>query len=185
MSATTFSLDYAPQIVAGTTGSWRKINFNPIFYPRRRSMAEVTTGTSTVVTTTVTHGYQVGQQVRFVVPAAYGMTQLNGLVGNIIAVNTSTTVNSFTVDIDSSAFTAFSFPLTAAVPFSPAEVIPVGEDTATALAYGEDILTDATNNTSYIGMKLAGGTSCPAGANDDVIFWVAGKSFSTQGEYLV
>ena len=32
----TFSLDYMAQIVTGTTGSWRKISFDPIFYPRRR-----------------------------------------------------------------------------------------------------------------------------------------------------
>lgn len=173
----TFSLDYMSQIVAGTTGSWRKINFNPIFYPRRRFITVITQAAQAVVTTSVTHQYEVGQQVRFVVPAAYGMVEINGLTGNIVSVDTTTTVNSFTVDIDSSAFTAFAFPLTAAVPFSPAEVVPVGEDTSTALIYGVDTLSDATINTSFIGMKLQGGVNCPAGANADVIMWVAGKSF--------
>lgn len=178
LTSGTFSLDYMTQIVAGTTGSWRKINFNPIFYPRRRFITEISVASQAVVTTSVTHQYTVGQQVRFNVPAAYGMVEINGLVGNIIGVDTSTSVNSFTVDIDSSAFTAFTFPLTAAVPFSPAEVIPVGEDTATAIAYGVDMLDDATLNTSSIGMTLTGGVNCPAGAASDVMLWVAGKSFS-------
>lgn len=178
LSATTFSLDYMSQIVAGTTGSWRRIAFNPIFYPRRRFITNITRASAAVVTTSVTHGYTVGQQVRFVVPAAYGMTQINGLTGNIIATNTSTTVNSFTVDINSSAFTAFAFPLTATVPFTAAEVIPVGEDTSTALAAGVDILADATINTGRLGITLAGGANNPGGAAADNIMWVAGKSFS-------
>lgn len=183
LSTTTFSLDYMSQIVAGTTGSWRKINFNPIFYPRRRFITSISKASQAVVVTSVTHGYTIGQQVRFAVPAAYGMTQINGLTGNIVDINTSTTVNSFTVDIDSSAFTTFAFPLTAAVPFTPAEVIPVGEDTATALLYGTDILGDSTENVSTMGIILTGGVNCPGGAASDQIMWVAGKSFSVDSSF--
>ena len=179
LTSSTFSLDYMTQLaVAGTTGSWRKINFNPIFYPRRRYITEISTAAQAVVTLSVTHQYTVGQQIRFVVPAVYGMVEIDGLVGNIVAIDTTTTSgNTVTVDIDSSAFTAFTFPLSAAVPFSPAETVPVGEDTATALSFGQDILADATENTAIIGMKLQGGVNCPAGAASDVMFWVAGKSF--------
>ncbi len=179
----TFSLDYMTQIVAGTTGSWRKINFNPIFYPRRRFITEISVASEAVVTLSVTHGYTIGQQVRFVVPAAYGMVEINGLTGNIVDIDTATTNgNTITVDIDSSAFTAFTFPLSAAVPFSPAEIVPVGEDTATALAFGQDILDDATVNTSIIGMQLQGGVNCPGGAASDEMMWVAGKSFSVDND---
>jgi hypothetical protein len=175
----TFSLDYMAQIVAGTTGSWRKINFSPIFYPRNRYITKITRAASAVVTLSVTHGYKVGQSIRMVVPAAYGMIEMNGLLGTITAINTTTTSgNTITLDIDSSAFTAFTFPLSAAVPFSFAQTVPVGEDTASALSAGVDILSDATLNGSVIGMKLDGGASLPAGANTDIIYWVAGKSFS-------
>lgn len=175
----TFSLDYMSQMVAGTTGSWRKINFNPIFYPRRRFITEISVAGDAVVTLSVTHQYNIGQKVRFVVPAAYGMVEINGLSGTIIDIDTTTTTgNTVTVDIDSSAFTAFTFPLSAAVPFSPAELVPMGEDTAVALDNLEDILSDATLNEAIIGMKLQGGVNCPAGANNDVLVWVAGKSFS-------
>lgn len=178
----TFSLDYMSVITAGTTGSWRKIQFDPIFYPRRRFITKITQATQAVVTMSVTHGYKVGQSVRFIVPAAYGMTQMNNLLGNIVAIDTTTTTgNTITVDIDSSSFTAFAWPLTGAVPFTAAEVVPVGEDTPLALSLGQDILSDATLNTAFIGMTLGGGAQSPAGSASDVIYWVAGKSFSNNG----
>lgn len=184
-SGTTFSLDYMTTLGGGVggTGSFRVIPFDPIFYPRRRYITSVTTGTTTVVKMSVTHGYKVGQQVRFIVPNNFGMTQLNGLTGNITAINTTTTSgNTITVDIDSSGFTAFAFPASTAVPISFAEVVPVGEDTATALNAGVDILTDATVNTAFIGMRLAAGANSPAGANGNVIYWTAGKSFSVDNQ---
>lgn len=178
LGTTTFSLDYMSQLaLAGTTGSWRKIKFNPIFYPRSRYITKVTSsGTSTVVTMSVTHGYTAGQAVRFTVPAAYGMVELNGLVGNITSIDTTTTSgNTITVDIDSSSFTAFAFPATAGVPFSPAVVNPVG---MTANSTYANSLDDATDNQAFLGMKLAAGANSPAGSTSDVIYWVAGKSFS-------
>jgi hypothetical protein len=176
INGTTFSLPFAPTIVAGTTGFFRKIPFQPLFYPRRRLITGITAATSAVIKMSVAHGFTVGQTVRLVVPAAFGMTQMDGLQGVITAQTQSTTVNTITVNIDSSAFTAFSFPLTAAVPFTFAEVIPVGEDTAQALSSGVDLLADATLNTGYIGISLAAGITSPAGSVGDVIYWVAGKS---------
>lgn len=184
-SGTTFSLDYMVSLGAGVggTGSFRVIPFDPIFYPRRRYITSVTKASSAVVKMSVTHGYKVGQQVRFIVPAAFGMTELNGLTGNITAINTTTTSgNTITVDIDSTGFTTFAFPASTAVPISFAEVVPVGENTATALNAGVDILTDATVNTAYIGMLLGAGANSPAGQANDVIYWVAGKSFSVDNQ---
>lgn len=181
LTSGTFSLDYMAQIVAGTTGSWRKINFNPIFYPRRRTITKITKASSAVVTLSVTHGYKVGQAVRFQVPADFGMVEMNGLLGTITAINTTTTSgNTVTVDIDSSAFTTFAWPLTAATAFTPAELIPVGENTAEALSSAVDILSDATINESYIGMILyADGAGGSVNASvGDTMYWVAGKSFS-------
>jgi len=179
LSTGTFSLDYMSQMIAGTTGSWRKINFNPLFYPRRRFITKITKAASAVVTMSVTHGYKVGQLIRLIVPAAYGMIEMDGLQATITAIDTTTTTgNSITVNIDSSAFTTFAWPLSAAVPFSAAEVVPVGEDSAQALSSGVDTLSGATINTGYIGMILQGGVNCPGGATSDVVYWVAGKSFS-------
>lgn len=174
LTSTTFSLDYMSQLGgAGTSGSWRKIKFQPQFYPRHRTITSISKASSAVVTMSVTHGYTVGQSVRFTVPAAYGMTEMNGLLGNITAVSTAN--NTITVDIDSSAFTTFAFPATAAVPFTPAIVVPVGMDATGSTA---NSLDDATDNVSFIGMQLAAGANSPAGSSSDVIYWRAGKSFS-------
>lgn len=169
LAATDFSLDYMAQIVAGTTGGWRQINFQPQFYPRKRTVSGITQAGAAVITMTVAHGYTAGQAVRIRVPAAYGMTEMNNLIGNITAV----TAGTITVDIDSTAFTAFAFPLTAAVPFSLAEVIPVGETANDTYA---NVLDDATDNVSFIGMLLGAGIDGPAGSTSDVIYWRAGKS---------
>jgi len=145
-----------------------------------------------IVTLSVTHAFTVGQVVRFVVPTvtanAYGMTQLNGLAGNIIAINQADVngfTNTITVDIDVSSFGAFAWPLTTD-PFStPAQVVPVGEQMAVAVnpnpvlyPNGVNILGDSEINLGYIGITLQGGAGFPGGANNDVLFWVAGKSYS-------
>ena len=41
-SNTSFTLAYGPQIAAATTGSFRKIKWQPLFYPRRRTISKIT-----------------------------------------------------------------------------------------------------------------------------------------------
>lgn len=154
---------------AGTTCSFRRVPFDSNFSPRKRTITGITAAASAVITMSITHGYSVGEVVRFQVPAVFGMTQIDNLTGEISAVNTTT--NTITVDINSSAFTAFAFPASASVPFSFAEVIPIGTQSSTSVS-------DATNNLSVIGIQLGAGIDGPAGSNNDVIYWRAGKSFS-------
>ena len=174
-----YVLDSAPGAVA-TAGNYRIIPFNPIFYPRSRYIINITNAASAVITLSVTHGYTVGQQIRFKVPAIWGMIEMDGLDGTITAVNT--TLNTITVDIDITSFAAFDIPAAADVPFTWAQAIPFGEDTAQALSSNVDILDDATVNQAIIGVQLAAGNSAPAGNTSDVIYWVAGKSFSVDNQ---
>ena len=181
---TSFTLAYMSQIVAANAGTFRRIPYSPIFYPRNRYIVSISQAVEAVVVLTVTHGYKVGQVVSFVVPsvggsaASYGMTEINGLQGTILDIDTAT--NSITVDIDTTSFTAFAFPTTAqaAAGFTQAQVVPVGMNTAEGLDSGVDILSDATINTGLIGIQLVGGANSPAGANNDVIYWTSGNSFS-------
>jgi hypothetical protein len=159
---------------AGVGGLWRQVRWDPIFYPRRRFINTISAANNAVVTTSADHGLTVGQEVRMVVPAVYGMTQMDGLSATITAV----TVATLTLDIDSSAFTAFQFPLPAIVPFTQAQVVPLGQDTPQSLISAVDILADAADNQSVLAMSLPGGTDLPGGALDDVMYWKAGKSFS-------
>jgi len=186
-SGTSFSLDYMSAIATaaspGAGASFRVIQFDPIFYPRRRYITKITRASQAVVTLSVTHQYQVGQAVRFVIPAVYGMPQMDGLLGTIVAIDTSTTAvtgNTITVDIDSSTFSSFAFPVTSIHPFSPAEVVPVGEDTGVALSLGSNILNDSTINEGMFAMILNGGDDQPGGRSvGDTMIWQAGTVFST------
>jgi len=172
---TSFRLVYAPQIVAGTTGSFYPVVIPPQFYPRRRFISKITAANPAVITTTVSHGFTVGQTIRLRVPDVFGMTQMDGLEATVTAVAAST----ITTDIDASAFTAFAWPLTAAVAFTHAQVVPLGASSEYTYINNVD---DATVDEGYIAMNLATGTDSPAGAANDVIYWKAGKSFSVTNE---
>ena len=136
-------------LAPATAGFVRIVPFNPRFYPVNRRITCITAGASTVIGMNVTHGYTVGQKVRIIMPAGWGMPEIDGLLGTITAVGTaiSTNVNTITVDINSAGFTAFAFPTSAqaAVGTGVPEVVPVGS--AAVDPYGS-VLTDATRNVS-------------------------------------
>ena len=157
---------------AATAGFYRIVPFDPIYYPTRRNIVNITQAAQAVVTTSVNHGYVAGMSVRLSVPAVFGMTQADGLLVNIVSV----TAGTFTVNLDTTAFTAFVFPGAASVPFTPASCVPVGEETDQFS--NPNLLDDATINTAFIGVILAAGTNSPAGVVNDVIYWLAGKSFN-------
>lgn len=203
----------APGAIGGA-GFYRIVyNANsPLFYPRRRNIVKITQATNAQVSTAIAHGLTPGQEVRFNIPAVSGMTQLNAQpLNNYFPSGVSvpaivlTVVDdyNFTINIDTTSYTAFTYPTIAQQPSSFPEVTPVGEDTATSLASATSqvptiggiqifntntgILADSTVNTGYLGMILGTGglgvanssltITGPAGsAASDVVYWVAGKS---------
>ena len=166
------ALANAPGAV-GAGGTWRQVQWDPIFYPRRRFINDISSAVNAVVTTSADHGLTVGQEVRMSVPAVYEMTQMDGLSATITAV----TAGTMTLDVDSSGFTAFVFPGAGLVPFTQAQVVPFGQDTSQSLISGVDILADAADNQSVLAMSLPGGGDNPGGGNNDVMYWIAGRSF--------
>jgi len=182
---TTFALAHvALPVVSALAGEWRVVDYDASYYPRRRYITAISKAASAVVVTSVTNDFTVGEKVRFIVPSAFGMTEINNLVGTVTAVvQTGTTGNNtVTVNINSAAFTTFAFPLTG-VSFTQAQLVPIGEDMPTALASGLSSLGGATLDKDFIGFKL--GTSSTAaialgsagGTSGDAIKWRAGKSF--------
>lgn len=173
---TSAQLVYAPTPVATVqAGEFRLVNIPRAFYPKRRFISKFTAANPGVITTTVSHGLTAGQQFRISVPSVFGMTQANELVATAVSVTAST----ITTDIDTSGFTAFAWPLTAGVPFSHATITPIGMAATDTYA---NSLDDATDDRGYIAMSLAAGTDSPAGAANDVIYWMAGKSFAVTNE---
>jgi len=184
VSNTSFTLAYLDSSgfgAAATAGSVRKIPAtSPLYYPKRLFVTGITKASSAVVTLSVTHGLTVGQRVVFNIPSAFGMTQMNGLRGQITAINTTT--NTVTVNIVSSAFTTFAFPTSASVPFTFAQMIPFGDAPATVANVNGDqsVLDGATDNQGIVGITLAAGVDSPAGSTSDVIYWRALKSSQYQ-----
>lgn len=209
LSATTFALTNAyPLSVAGTTGSFRVIPYQPIYtidptapanvnqtplklqdpywYPTYRTITNISQANQAIITLAVTHTYTIGQSITLHVPtvtaAAFGMPQLDGLqdvtIVNINQADSNGYTNTITVNVDTTGFGPFAFPLAAAPGFTPATVVPIGENTAQALASGQNILADSTINQSGFGLLLVAGALAPAGQNADVITYVAGKSFN-------
>lgn len=164
------TLATAPGAIAGALGTFRRIPYNPIYYPRQRVISNITAANPGVVTTLVDHGYTTGQKVRLQVPAECGMIELDGVTATVTAINAAT----FSIAIDTTAYTAFTFPTIAVVPCNFAQVKPIGEDSTVA----PNVLADATENQSFIGIQLAAGAQSPAGVIGDVIYWEAYKSFN-------
>ena len=189
---------------AGTAGTYQIRQYDPLFYPRRRYIASISKAANAVVFTTVPHGLTPGQAVRFVIPSQSGMVQLNAtpannyLLATVVSIS-ATDANGFTINVDTTGFTTFTWPTSAQSPSSFPEVTPVGEDTATALAsptiqipgvssatLGSQIfntqtgiLADATVNTGFYGMLLGtGGASTATGGTPITLTGPAGSAAS-------
>jgi len=144
---------------AATNADYRVIPAK-YYSPTRRYITDITAAAAAVITTSVAHNYLVGDIIRVYCPAAFGMTEINGVQGTVTAVTAST----ITTDINSAAFTAFAFPTSAvaAAGVSFPHVVPVGE-VATKL-------TSSMDNVGYYGMYLDTGV---VGANTNVMDWMA------------
>lgn len=162
-TANTFSIGYLDAsgfAAAATAGVARKVKTPPMFAPRRRFITNITQAASAVITLSVTHGYQVGETVKITGTTAYDMVEMEGLTGEITAISTAN--NTITVNIDSSGFTAFAWPASGDVPFTPAQVMPIGDDAS--------VLTGATDNQGYRALLIGNTVD---GADGDEMKWFA------------
>lgn len=163
---------------AGTNGFYTLVSSfappagGPYWYPSLRRIVNITQAFPAVITTSVDSAYLPGQSIRLSVPPAFGMTQADGLLVNIISVSGG----NITVNLDTTGFTAFKFPLAAAYPFTPAQCVPVGEETDQFS--DPNSLADSTVNLGQVGLVLGAGANGPAGQNGDNIIWIGGKTFN-------
>lgn len=76
------------------------------------------------MTTSIPHGFVIGNQIQFFIPPGYGITQLDKRKGYVTAI-TSDTV---TVEIDSIGFNAYVTPSPPPyVVVDPAQIAPIGD----------------------------------------------------------
>ncbi len=167
---------------AGTAGFTRRISKMLAVDPQFLYVTEITQATQAVVRTSVdpTAYYVVGMKVHFSVPYSFGMTQMNQLTGKIVAMSAAN--YTMTVDIDSSAFTAFAFPASTASPTATlfATVAPAGASTqvdpVTNVQTGYDFQFQPFRTGQFTPyMYLGAGAASPAGVTSDIINWAAYK----------
>ncbi len=87
---------------------------------RTHTILSITNAYPMVVTTDEDHGYVVGMNVTFLIPTQYKMTQLNGLVVQVIGLTSDT----LTINLDSRSFAVFSYPSPLPSAYTPPSVVP-------------------------------------------------------------
>lgn len=161
---------------AATAGFTRRISKSLAVNPQFLYVTEITQANQAVVRTSVdpTRYYVVGMKVRFSVPQSFGMTQMNNLTGEIVALSSAN--YTMTVDINSSAFSAFAFAASTSSPTSPlfATVAPAGASTQfdplSLVQTGYNFQYQPFRSGLFVPyMHLGGGINSPAGENNDVI----------------
>ena len=198
----------APGAIGGA-GFYRIVNVVGLFYPRRRTIVKITQAVNAQVSTSVEHSLTPGQAIRFNIPAVSGMIQLNPTPDNNYQVATVLSVvdaYNFTINIDTSAFTAFTWPTIAQQPSSFPAYEPIGEDTAQSLininaqtplyqglqVYNSNVglLADSTVNTGFLGMVLGTGgngleLTTPILGPSGSVAWTAGNVATGDTMYWV
>jgi hypothetical protein len=176
-------------LAAATAGNTRRVSKNAAVDPEFLFITNISKATQAVVSTSVDPSafYVVGNKIHFSVPKSFGMREMDQLTGTIIAVNAvaaSGNIGAYnlTVDIDSSAFTAFAFPLSALSPTTPlfATLSPAGSQTSfnpvSLVQTGYEFQKTPFHTGQFVPyMFLAGGAQSPAGASLDVVNWMSFK----------
>lgn len=154
-SPTTFTIDVnSSGFASAATAGFIKKQLHPDLYlPGARYITNIVadgTGLQAVVTTSVNHHMVVGQEVSFVIPPQWGMTQLDqfaltAIDPQIKIYATAVTANTITVNINISAFTPFAYPTsaTAALGMTFPQIIPIGDQNSGGSAPG-GVLTSLT-----------------------------------------
>ena len=98
------------------------------YLPSRFLISNITLGFATTVTTTTDMNYEIGQQVRLIVPSYFGSYQLNQQTGFVIEI---TALNQVILDIDSSqnvdSFISFVPPTPLILPYVAAQILAIGD----------------------------------------------------------
>ncbi len=149
----------------------KKVLYPYLYFPGETVISAITLGTTTTIDTTDAHNFVVGQEVAFRIPNDWGTTQLNSLpntlspgspvYGYVIAV---TDYNTVVVNIDSSAYTAF----TSNVSFSGAagrslpQIVAVGDVNTGGVAISAGSVLYPPPQFSPIGTTLVNTINGPA-----------------------
>lgn len=152
--------------------------------PRFLYVTGITQASQGVVTVSEKHQYVVGQKVEFSIPGSFGMVQLNNyyLPQSKPPVITAVTDYTFTINVNTTNFTAFAFPASSSSPTAQlfATVSSAGQSTQynpiTGVQTGYNFQYVPYHTGNFIPyMYLPSGAQSPAGQANDIIVWQAYK----------
>lgn len=175
-------LDASGFAAPGTAGNTRRVSKYAAVEPEYLYITDISQASQAVVTFSVDPSlfYVIGMKMYFSVPSSFGMIEMQGKTGTIVDVDS--TNYQVTVDINSSAFTAFAFPASSASPTARlwAVAAPAGAQTSydpnTMIQTGYNFTLQPFHTGQFTPyMYLAAGAQSPAGSSNDVIVWQAFK----------
>lgn len=156
-----------------------------LYYPQNRTIAAISQANPMVVTLNHQQNYAVGDVVRFQIPVAYGMQQLNSTSNGlpfeavVSAVNNAVGTQTVTfANVDSTNFTAFAWPTSASYPLSLPVMIPQGEGnlnnltniTPSPLPYAnQNVLAFARQNLAQNGIIVGAGDGTNSATTGGII----------------
>jgi hypothetical protein len=163
----------------------RRVNqFTPV-EPSFLFVTAVTQAVQAQVTVSQANSVYLGQKFDFTVPASFGMVQLNNFYQpqNLPVVVTSIVdAYNFTINLDTTNYTAFAFPASALSPTAQlfATIAPAGQSTQfnpiTGVQTGYNFLQIPFHTGIFVPyMYVPAGAQSPGGSAGDVIVWQAYK----------
>jgi hypothetical protein len=182
---TLLGLNAAGFATAATSFLVRRVNqFTPV-EPSFLFVTAVTQAVQAQVTVSQANSVYLGQKFEFTVPASFGMVQLNNFYQpqNLPVVVTSIVdAYNFTINLDTTNYTAFAFPASALSPTAQlfATIAPAGQSTQfnpiTGVQTGYNFLQIPFHTGIFVPyMYVPAGAQSPGGSAGDVIVWQAYK----------
>jgi hypothetical protein len=165
---------------AATSFQVRRVSKLMPVEPRYLYVTGITQATQAVVTVSEQHQYVVGQNVEFSIPGSFGMVQLNNFnqPQSKPPLITAVTAYTFTINVNTTNYTAFAFPATALSPTTQlfATVSSAGQN----VNYNPITGVQMGYNVNYVPfhsgilipyMYIPSGAQSPGGAAGDTILW--------------
>lgn len=144
----------------------RKVSFTR-FFPPLFTITNITQAAQALIQLSISgvEQFDIGQEVRLIVPSEFGMVEANDQRVRVVAVNNA--AGQITVDLDSAAFSTFAFPTsaTAAAGITFPQVVPFGK-------FGGIGLNPLSNQSEF---QVELGTNA-LGGNNDVMEWFAERA---------
>jgi len=108
---------------------YQNVSIHAEYYiPRRFVISAIGLGSTTTITTTTDMDYQIGQEIRLLIPNEYGSYQLNEVTGLVIGIPATnrvrTNINSL-VNVD--AFIAFTPTIPIRQGYAQAQIVAIGD----------------------------------------------------------